>query len=292
MSPFRYREQGPSTATVALSVVAGVVAGFVTGVLVSQRVGGIPGLTSRLRGERGERGVPAEHAYDEYEEFEEEEPAEEEEEFAGSEDELDDEGYDPVLEERVLEAFRNDPVLSERAIDIGSVGDGAIELSGWVNDEDEAEKAITIARGVPGVVTVVNRLAIGDAEERFADAARRVQDGDPALTETRWEGMEVGTGRRRQGTSAEPDRHADPRLTLENRWLDEREAMRNAADDTEDLAERRKNNRQRPPRESHRGEGGPVSPSGVPKADHVAHPETNRQAKRDEASRDVSERAD
>ena len=33
------------------------------------------------------------------------------------------EEYDE-LEERVLEAFRNDPILAERAIDIGAIGDG------------------------------------------------------------------------------------------------------------------------------------------------------------------------
>src|SRR3712207_6625462 len=60
-----------------------------------------------------------------------------------------------------------------------------------------------------------------------------------ALTEARWEGIRVGTGRRRQGTSAEPDRHADPAVPLEDRWLRETEAIRNAADETEGIAERR-----------------------------------------------------
>ena len=31
---------------------------------------------------------------------------------------------DETLEERVLEAFRNDPMLAERAVDIGAIGDG------------------------------------------------------------------------------------------------------------------------------------------------------------------------
>src|SRR6185503_2948852 len=64
------------------------------------------------------------------------------------------------LEERVLEAFRNDPILSERAVDIGSVEDGIIELTGVVNSDDEAHQAVVVARGVPGVDTVVNRLVI------------------------------------------------------------------------------------------------------------------------------------
>ena len=89
--------------------------------------------------------------------------------------------YDETLEERVLEAFRNDPILAERAIDIGSIGEGVIELAGWVEDEDESEHAVTIARGVPGVDTVVNRIAIGDEERRFDEARARVRDGDPSL---------------------------------------------------------------------------------------------------------------
>ena len=111
-------------------------------------------------------------------------------------------------------------------------------------------------RGIPGVVTVVNRIAVGEEEARLADAARRHAEGDPALTESRWEGQRVGTGRRRQGNSAEPDRHADPKPKLESRWLEEQEAIRNAADDFAP-AERR----------SRREKAATVR--GVPKADHV-----------------------
>jgi hypothetical protein len=64
------------------------------------------------------------------------------------------------LEERVLEAFRNDPILAERTIDIGGVGDGVIELTGWVEEPDEIAHAVTIARGVPDVKRVVALLAI------------------------------------------------------------------------------------------------------------------------------------
>ena len=50
----------------------------------------------------------------------------------------------------------------------------------------------------------------------------------------------MGTGKRRQGTSDEMDRHADPKPTLEDRWLNEREAVRNAAEDLDEIsAERR-----------------------------------------------------
>lgn len=64
------------------------------------------------------------------------------------------------LEARVLEAFRNDPVLEARAIDIGATGSGTIELTGWVESTGEIAHALTIARGVPDVTAVVDHLAV------------------------------------------------------------------------------------------------------------------------------------
>jgi hypothetical protein len=276
MSPFRYRDDESSTGTI-VGVLVGALAGFAAGMFVAQRVGGFGGLTSRIRERAGGRfGIGrAEEAEDQdLDDYEE--------------DEIEsDEGYDESLEERVLEAFRNDPILSERAVDIGSIGDGIIELAGWVETEEEAEHAVTIARGVPDVDTVVNRITIGDEEERFRDAARRVQEGDPALTEARWEGRTVGTGRRRQGTSQDADRHADPKVPLENRWMSKEVELRNAAEETEGIAERRRSATKKPPRGDRTG-GSPVAPTGVPKADHVAQPrEADVQSARVDAARDT-----
>jgi len=67
------------------------------------------------------------------------------------------------LEARVLEAFINDPVLSERAIDICASGTGTIELTGWVHDTGEIGHALTLARGVPDVTGVIDRLAVRGA---------------------------------------------------------------------------------------------------------------------------------
>ena len=172
----------------------------------------------------------------------------------------------------MLEAFRNDPILAERAVDIGGIGDATIELAGWVNSDEEAEHAVTIARGVPGVDTVVNRIAIGEEEERLEDHARRFAEGDEAFTEARWEGRTVGTGRRRQGTSDEPDRHADPRVKLEERWTRTQTDLAAAAEDTTGIAERR--HREKKPIKGDRTGGSPIAPTGVPKADHVAEPES------------------
>jgi len=121
---------------------------------------------------------------------------------------------------------------------------------------------------VPGVETVLNRIAVGDLEERLRDHSRRFEEGDDALTEARWEGRTIGTGRRRQGTSDEPDRHATPRVELEERWTSTDQELAQAADDTAGTAERRASTKRTP--KGDRTGGAPVAPTGVPKADHVA----------------------
>ncbi|MEO6526798.1 MAG: BON domain-containing protein [Gemmatimonadaceae bacterium] len=264
MSYLRFQDDDESSvAGTVTSVLLGAVAGFAVGMLVAQRVGGFSGLAKkvRLRGhveEDVEASGPA-IADDDFSEFDED-----------YDDELEDEGEpNEGLEERVLEAFRNDPILAERAIDIGGIGEETIELAGWVNTEDEANHAVVLARGVPGVQTVVNRIAVGDVEERIADHSRRFEAGDDALTEARWEGHTVGTGRRRQGTSADVDRHATPRVELEERWSSAEAEMEQAAEDPA-VAERRASTK-KPPKGDRAG-GSHVSPSGVPKADHVADP--------------------
>ena len=229
MSPLRYRDDERSSGSTITPVLVGALAGFAVGLLVSKRLGGLSGVRARLRALAGpveatRHAAEVGEYYDDYE---------------TEDDEIEEEERDEELEDRVLEAFRNDPILCERAVDIGSAGAGIIELSGWVENEEEAKHAVTLAGGVPDVQTVVNRITIGSREEQFEQTARRVQEGDPALTEARWEGMRVGTGRRRQGTSAEPDRHADPAVPLEERWTREDQALRNAADDTDGIAERR-----------------------------------------------------
>jgi hypothetical protein len=278
MSTFRYRDEPPyiyaedeeeSPLRSALYIAIGAAAGFAAGVLMAERFGGFKGLTDRIMDTFGAGGGAGEE--------------EEEFDYEGlDEDEFDPDFADDIapskaslngveeLEERVLEAFRNDPILSERAIDIGAVEDGIIELTGWVNSEDESHQAVVIARGVPGVETVVNRLAIRSDEDLFDDAAHRYEDGDPAFTERHWEGQQVGTGRRRQGNSTEIDRHADPRNVLEDRSLKEDQAFMSAAEDIPDATVRRTKAKKTA---RGRNDGSAVAPSGVPKADHVTPPE-------------------
>ena len=253
MSPFRYRDRGPSGSGLAMSVAAGALVGFVAGVFVAQRTGGFAALTAKLRGTLGR---PVDEDYD-AEEFAEDDDLEGEESFTGA-----------TLEERVLEAYMNDPILSERAVDIGEIGTGIIELAGWVETDEEADHAVTVARGVPDVDTVVNRLTVGVEEDVLEENFDRFAEGDSA--QAGWEGQQIGTGKRRQGSSKDIDRHADPRTEINDKWLSEREAMKLAAEDTEGLAERRTKAKKAP--RGDRAGGSSISPTGVPKADHVASP--------------------
>lgn len=276
MASFRYRDRGTSGPGIAASVAAGALVGFAAGIFIAQRAGGFSALTARLRGTLGR-------------------PVDEDHDAFGAEDEFEgDDQYEATgdtLEERVLEAYMNDPILSERAVDIGEIGEGIIELAGWVETEDEADHAITVARGVPGVETVVNRLNVGEEEEILEENYERFANGDPALNEARWEGQQVGTGRRRQGSSADIDRHADPRTEMSDKWLSEREAMKNAAEDTDGLAERRTKTKKGTQKGDRTG-GAPVAPTGVPKGDHVAAPLEAPQSNRTDADDEGLPRAD
>jgi hypothetical protein len=278
MLPFRFRNEPPyiyeeeeedeSSSRNAIYIAIGAAAGFAAGVLMAERFGGFKGLTDRIKDTFG-GGTDG--------------PDEEEFDYEG----LDEDEFDPdfdeeldtpkaslngaeELEERVLEAFKNDPILSERAIDIGAVEDSIIELTGSVNSEEEAHQAVVVARGTPGVSTVVNRLTIRTDEVLFDDAAHHYEDGDPPFTERHWDGQQVGTGRRRQGNSEEIDRHADPKNILEDRSLSEDKAFMAAADEIPDGTIQRKATKKA---RGGRTDGAPVAPSGVPKADHVADPE-------------------
>ena len=181
MSYLRFRDEDESSIAGTIApVVLGALAGFAVGMIVAQRVGGFKGLVDAVRSRGGPGEALAGEApvvaddFGDYEEYEDDE-IEEQDETSG-------------LEEHVLEAFRNDPILSERAIDIGGIGETTIELAGWVATEEEAEHAVTITRGVPGVQTVLNRIAVGNEEERIADHARLFAEGDDAHTEAHWDG--------------------------------------------------------------------------------------------------------
>lgn len=283
MAPFRYHDE-ESTSQGMLYLLAGAVAGFAAGVVISQRSGALRELPGKLRdlfaGERADE-LLGEEEFDAYEEDEFDlhggsarpEFSETGVGIASASDDYDELDVDGSmeLEERVLEAFSNDPVLQERPIDIGAISDGIIELTGWVNADSEVAHAVTVARGVPGVDTVVNRVAVRPEEDLLDATARKYADGDPTLTEAHWEGQSVGTGRRRQGNSSEFDRHADPRPGLEDRWNNEAAALDEAVDDIAGFSEPKKTPVKRGKKGDRTG-GSAIAPTGVPKADHVTEP--------------------
>ena len=279
----RYEEESSGS---FMAVALGALAGLAVGVIVAQRFGGVAGIADRLTGSFGRtRALP----YDNFGRGEMRDSAEMAvqataadidaddigigDEFEEDElDTIDDEELDATLEENVLEAFRNDPILSECAIDIGALGDGIIELAGMVDTDEQARHAVTIARGVPDVDTVVNRMVVSMDEIRLDDGAGQLDgDDDETPINPRWEGQQVGTGKRRQGRSDEPDRHQDPKPELEERWLSEGEAVANAAGDIGETGNR--TGAKKLARGARRS-GAPAAPPGVPKADHV-DPEQN-----------------
>ncbi|HEX6926309.1 MAG TPA: BON domain-containing protein [Longimicrobiaceae bacterium] len=112
-----------------------------------------------------------------------------------------------ALEDRVLEAFFADPVLSERGIDVGAISPGIVELSGSVWTEEEAEAAVRLASRVSGVRTVVNRMDVEEEEER---RRRRVED-DSQTSIQHGIARVGGMGVRRQGLETEPARPDESR---------------------------------------------------------------------------------
>ncbi|MEX2281547.1 MAG: BON domain-containing protein [Gemmatimonadota bacterium] len=112
------------------------------------------------------------------------------------------------LEDAVLDALRADDVLRERGVDVAAIAPGIMELTGTVENEEEAHHAVAIVQSVDGVRTVLNRLDL-TSHDRLR--RRPVAAGESGVG-SRWYGMSVGMGRRRQGKSTDPtqrDDHAD-----------------------------------------------------------------------------------
>jgi len=114
------------------------------------------------------------------------------------------------LEDAVIEAFLGDPLLGDRAIDVGAVSRGIVELSGTVWTEDEAQLAVRLARRVAGVETVVNRMEVEDTRRR-RPTPRDYGDAGDVTPVSEWQGRTSGMGRRRQGNQTDPDRSDDSR---------------------------------------------------------------------------------
>lgn len=181
-----------------LWLLAGTALGLTAGVLVAEKYSGRrPNLRQfgkRLRGlaslagkqwapmvdlalelkdqwdeRRAARPVPGDAAHDHDLEDDEYEDADE---YAEAEAPLDKDFGDDFPDEeldledgseigaRVLEAFVNDPILAERAVEIEADDDGDVLLIGSVRSPREVAHAVTLARGVPGVTRVRQSLSV------------------------------------------------------------------------------------------------------------------------------------
>lgn len=203
MSPLRMRRRGPRSSSILL-VALGALTGLAVGAVIADRVGGLDGLLNRKSGRlRKKKAGGLDH--DEMAIAAAADSAAHDQDYAEHADEDDSSPYaednaiaaatandyvsehvpdETELEERVLEAFHNDPVLAERAIDIGAIGTGVIELTGWVQASWEIAHAVTLARGVPDVTTVVDRLAVRDGEKRRDHSGRHYSGDTVAETTT------------------------------------------------------------------------------------------------------------
>lgn len=130
------------------------------------------------------------------------------------------------LEERALMLLREDASLAEQPIDVAAVADGIIELSGAVEADPDADRAVEVVQRVPGVHTVLNRLDLIRERAHLAENQRR---GVRGAGETHWYGGRVGMGRRRQSERTDPGRPSD-RVPMVERALGTDRAVENASD--------------------------------------------------------------
>lgn len=115
----------------------------------------------------------------------------------------------------VAEALRRDRTLGRRSVEVDSIAEGVIELTGQVATQAEARKAVEIAQSTRGVYTVVNRLTLEEEESHLSETQRRRRDGAPELQERHHYGMGVGMGTRRQSPDTDPDRPSDKQKILD-----------------------------------------------------------------------------
>jgi hypothetical protein len=157
---FRYHDE-KSAVEGALFLAIGAAAGLAAGVIIAQRYGGFSALTAKIRSRFSANG---EEDHGEHHRFHGDAYHEDEEHPSLS--------LMEELEGRVLETYHNDPILSGCAIDIGAIDEGVVELTGWVRSTDEVEHAVIVAKGTPGVLTVVNRLLVREEDDDVSSNER------------------------------------------------------------------------------------------------------------------------
>lgn len=115
----------------------------------------------------------------------------------------------------VAGALAADPKLARRGIEVDTIAEGVVELTGTVRDRGEMERAVGVAQRTTGVYTVVNRLVVDAEESHRNETRRRWTEGAPDLRERHHYGMGVGMGTRRQSPTTDPDRPSDKQKMLD-----------------------------------------------------------------------------
>lgn len=81
------------------------------------------------------------------------------------------------LEDRVLDAFWGDPVLSKRELEVDERPEGTVTLSGVVYNDQEHHSALALAQGVNGVDGIVDELTVQQPRTRASPLRARRQGG-------------------------------------------------------------------------------------------------------------------
>jgi hypothetical protein len=115
----------------------------------------------------------------------------------------------------VAASLASDPKLSRRRVEVDTIAEGVVELSGSVRNRAEAERAVGLAQRTTGVYTVVNRLRIEAEELQRESTRRRWSEGAPELRERHHYGMGVGMGQSRHAPETDPDRPNDKQRILD-----------------------------------------------------------------------------
>jgi hypothetical protein len=76
----------------------------------------------------------------------------------------------------VTAALRADAKLAEHALQATAFGPGTIELHGWVPNRPTRAHAERVARTVPGIGTVINRLLVRGEDDRNLPSDLRTTD--------------------------------------------------------------------------------------------------------------------
>jgi hypothetical protein len=179
-------EEGSGGATRTLVYAVGALGGLALGALLVRGFEGAAGrgAAERIRGAARERFSPGRLRRS----------ARETDELVG-------------LEDRVLDAFLADAVLSGEALDIGAVAPGIVELSGVASGREAVRLALAVAQRVDGVTTVLNRMEVegGPGLHALDTEDEDAHRGNGA----EWSGMRSGMGSRRQGRETDPARSDD-----------------------------------------------------------------------------------